>query len=372
MAIQIHDEAGLLGPGDLSVLQTASGRWPFEVHILTSTSSSNRGAFEARVSAAVTGPNVVSIGLDPTHHMTIVHFGKETGVPASQWSAIYSAGNSEFKESHWVDGLTRIGDRAFSAKQQAETVTIQPDRPAGSTDHTGAWVFGGLVAVACIIGLYYWWRAKKQTEERERQLELENEALAEKQARNREEAAWGDKYREKVSDDDAPSPPRRRASSGRSAYQQPAPAPAPVYVASPAPAPSTVVVNQTSGGGGSGDLLTGYMIGSMSHQPIVREREIVREVDVVHDRDSGGGSSSWGSSSNSNDSGGGGSSWSNDSGGGGSSYEPAPAYEPPAPTYSPPSTSYDSGPSYDSGGGGGGFDSGGGGGFDSGGGGGDW
>jgi len=346
MAIQVHDEAGLLGPGDLSSLQAATGRWPFEVHVITSTSAPSKAAFEAQVSKAVDGPNVVAIGVDPTHHLTIVHFGKETGVPASQWSSIYSAGNNDFKSSHWASGLIKIADRATNAKRQAETVTIQPDRPGASTDHTGLWIFGGIVAVACIIGLYYWWKAKKQAEERQRLLDLEMEEAAERNARNREEREWHDKYKNREAAKESSPPPAPRPTP-RPTYSRPASS----YMPAPAPAPSTVVVNQS---GGSGDLMTGYMLGRMD-SPRVVEREVIVEEVVERPRhrhyveptpsysnsdDSGGGSSSWGSSGSSNDSGGGSSSsWSSDSGGG--------------------SSSWDSGSSFDSGGGG--FDSGGGG-----------
>lgn len=320
MAIQIRDEAGLLAPGDLSALQAASARWPFEVHLLTSTSSPNKAAFEARVSAAVDNPNVVAIGLDPTHHNTIVHFGKATGVPASQWSAIYSAGNHDFKGSHWVEGITKIADRTANAKSQAETRTLQPDRPGATSDNTGMWIFGGIIGVALVVGLYYWWKAKKQSEERQRLLDLEADEAAERAARNREEASWHEKYKTKeVARESSPAP------APRSSYT----APRPVYVApAPAPAPSTVVVNQSShGGGGSNDLLTGYMIGRLDSPRIV-EREVEaerprhRHASSYSSDDSGGGSSSWGSSNSVSDSGGGSSSWSNssDSGGGSSSW----------------------------------------------------
>lgn len=165
MAIRIDDAAGLLGVRDQAALMVEAGRWPFDVHVVISTAHVDPFALEARVSAAVDGPNVVAIGLDPAHRTTFVHFGKETGVPASQWPAIYSAGNGDFNGARWAEGLVRIADRATSAKEQGKTVTLQSYRPAApSSCITGAWAIGGILLVATLLGVYGWWRANKWEE----------------------------------------------------------------------------------------------------------------------------------------------------------------------------------------------------------------
>jgi hypothetical protein len=322
MAIQVRDEAGLFGSSDLPALQTAAGKWPFEVHLLTSTSSPNKAAFESRVSQLIDAPNVVGIGIDPTHHFVVVHFGKETGVPASQWASVTSAGNPDFKEAHWVVGLTRIGDQAVLAKQQAQAITIQPTTSPTETSYTGWWIFGGFVTVFAAVAIYFWWKHRREDEYRRKMEELDAE-IAEKRARNIEEASWHERLKNSPSRASPPSPgyvPTRVVAS---------------------PSSPSVVVNQSSGGG-SGDLLTGYVLGSMNNHPAPVVREIVHEpVPVpVSSHDSGGSSSSWSSSSSSSyDSGGSSSSWSS-----GSSYDSGGS-----------SSSYDSGSSF----GGGGFDGGG-------------
>lgn len=353
MAIQIRDEAGLLTPSDIASLQAASGRWPFDVHIITSTPSANKAALENRVSAAVDGSNVIAIGVDPTHHMTIVHYGKEAGIPRSQWDAINAAGNSEFKGAHWSEGLMRIADRAVTAKQQATAVTLEPNKAPG-TDHTWLWVSGGVVlGLALIVGIYYWTKARRQAAERQRQLDLDNELLVEKSARNREERDWTDKFRERTKARD--SAPVYRTPSLEELDPQPkktsplkTPAPTPttsaprplIWGEPPQPAPrrgyrgegsytqptSQVHHHHHNSGGSSNDMLVGYALGRMDSSHV--DHVVIHEEPVRHhytssssSYDDGGSSSSFGSSSSSYDDGGSSSSWSSDSGGSSSSYD---------------------------------------------------
>lgn len=270
MTTRVHDEAHLFSSADLERLQSISV--PFELHVLTSTSSPSRSALETRVHHEVDGPNVVAIGVDPTHHWAIVHFGNGTGISPSSWSAVLDAGKADFHDAKWADGILKSAGKASQMKTSATVVANQHNTP--SNGNTGLWVFGGLVlAVAAVVG-YLWWRARRKERE-----------FAE-----------------------------RAASIGAGPYRSPGSAPADEPVRArggyaPSAAPSTVVINQ----GGSNDLLTGYVIGSSLHQPTVVERE-VRHTPSYSSDSSSSYSSSYDSGGSSFDSGGGGGF---DSGGGG-------------------------------------------------------
>lgn len=193
MAIQIKDEAGIFSPGDIATLHATAGRWPFEVHVITSTSSTDKAAFEARVGAAVTGPDVVSIGIDPTHRFVIAHFGTETGITPSQWASITSAGNADFKGALWAQGLIKIADRATNAKQAA--LSVQPQTSSHMT------LIGFSIAAAFLaVFAFVWWRNKKRTAEHEQRMAELDAEIAEKRARNIEEGAWHERFKTEVRD----------------------------------------------------------------------------------------------------------------------------------------------------------------------------
>lgn len=280
--VRIRDEAGLFSASDVASLQEVAGKLPFDVHLVTSTSVSSKSAFEGTVSQAVDGPNVVAIGIDPTHRFTAVHFGKETGIPASQWSAVISAGNGSFKEARWAEGVGKITERAASAKQQSTTLQPTPEStPEGEASHAGWWIFGGITVFFVAIFLSLWWRNKK-ADERSRM-----DALAAERRR-------ASVYRAAAS---VPTASRPRASR-------------------PASAPSTVVVNTTDP---SNDLATGYVLGSMNHTPAPAPAPSPKPASSPSSSHSSGGSSStWDSGGYSApvDTGGGGF----DAGGGGSSW----------------------------------------------------
>jgi hypothetical protein len=228
MGHRIHDEAGLFSATDLQRLEGTS--LPFELHVLTTNASSSRGALETRVHHEVDGPNVVAIGVDPSHHWAVVHFGNGTGVSPSSWSTVLDAGKQDFHDAKWTDGVLKSAGKA-SQMRTSSTVVIN-QHPAQSHDNTGAWIFGGVVlAVIAAVG-YLWWRARRK----------------EREFQERAASIRSSPYR----------------TAGSAPAYEPDVAPVRARAASSPAAPSTVVVNQ---GGGSSDLLTGYIIGSATHQP---------------------------------------------------------------------------------------------------------
>lgn len=262
MTVRIHDEAGVFSAADVQRLEGAG--LPFDLHVLVSTASSNRGALESRVHGEVDGSNVVAIGVDPSHHWAVVHFGNGTGISPSSWQTVLAAGKQDFHDAKWADGVLKSAGKA--AQMKTSTVVAVNGRPEQSHDNTGLWIFGGVIlAVAAVVG-YLWWRARRK----------------EREFRERAASIGSGPYR--TAGSAAPDEPVRT----RAGHSAPA-------------APSTVVVNH---GGGSSDLLTGYIIGSSTHQPSSSSHSSSHS-SSSSSYDSGG-SSGWDSGGSSFDSGGGG------------------------------------------------------------------
>lgn len=315
--VQIKDAMGVIPTSQADAVRADGPRWPFDLRVMTGDYPSGR-ALDSAVHSCVDRPNVVCVGIDPVHHSTYVHFGTGTGVRPSDFEAIAASGNSLFKAGDWQGGIEAIADRAVQSRQQAGSV--HPSPPPGMD--AGWWIFGTLVAIVALVGIWIAWRSRKRQEELAARMNSDmddfREEASEYRSRNLEERDWHDKMGATM---------RRRPAV-------PVPASAPT-------AQSTVVVNQQSSGN---DLLLGYELGRMtSPAPVIKEREVVREV-VREDP-----STSWSTS----DSGGSSSDWSSSNSSSGSSYDSGGS-----------SSSWDSGSSssFDSGGGGGGFDGGGGGG----------
>jgi hypothetical protein len=322
-----RDGTHLLNSGDLSYLTNASRTMPFDLRVLFETTSSV-DELETDAHEAVASANVVVVAIDPSHHKTIVRFGTATGVKAGDFDSISKAGNAHFRSGEWAAGIEAIAIRA-KASRDAVVALSQSNEPVVVQGGLDPWAWGLIAAlVVGFAGLALWiWRKGKH--ERAQYEKVLNETTAEAQelrSRNIKEADWESKI--------GAAAPTAPASASRVA--------APVRrqrgrtvqtVAVPQP---QVIVRD-----GGNDFLTGMLVGESMNRPAPTT---VVEREVVHERDSGGSSSSYDSGSSSSDSS------SSDSGGSSSSWDSG-------------------GGSFDSGGGG--FDSGGGG-FDGGGSGSSW
>jgi len=358
MNVNVHNNENILSPSEVERIQAVGAKWPFNAEIVVETSFS-KPAFEAEMKGWVQTPATVAIGVDPKHHFTITRFGNETGIVPEQWNDIAKAGDPLFKQGKWADGLIAIGARAEMSHEQAkaapflstpQAAVIVPPRETHMDLSTKIlfWSVGIFGAVAVAILAFNAWRAHKKRKEFEAKAAEAARELEEKQARSREEKEWHEKFKETVGTSGPVSAARQRVTPpepvmprpARSTYvprpAAPAPSPSPVYVAPPPVQQTTVVVDR----GGSGDLATGYLIGSMSarrdeevvhrHEhryeppspPSYRERQSTPTYGGSRSDDSGGSSSGWGGGSS--DSGGGGSDFGGgggfDSGGGGSDW----------------------------------------------------
>lgn len=114
--VEIRDDVGLLSATDRQDIEEAAGSIPFDVRVLVSQSAQSRSAFESMVSAEVTTPRVLAIGLDPTRRQTVARFGSGLAVPSVRWSAITEAGNVAFRGKEWGRGIALIATTGFAHK----------------------------------------------------------------------------------------------------------------------------------------------------------------------------------------------------------------------------------------------------------------
>ncbi len=330
--VAIKDNANVMSAGQYTSLLAETSRWPFELRVVTNTYSS-KAALEQAVHQCVNSPNVVCVGLDPTHHGVRVHFGTGTGVRPSDFNLIAAAGNSFFKSNDWLGGIESIADRALESARSSQVVNVgtqqQPvqvhvDMPRVVHEQepvsAGWWIFAfvmvALVVGAIILAIRSARNASKTVKKVNEDMNDFRDEAFEMSSRNMEERDFHEKMKAKgVFNAPANTPALTTA--------RPVVTPvAPAHVSTPVTtAPTTVVVQ----GNNNNDLLTGVLIGqALNNNPHVVEchtvevvRNVEREREVVHTRrdddDNGGSGLSWGSSSSdsnsSSDSGGSSSDW---------------------------------------------------------------
>lgn len=289
----------VLTPGDLSVLQSESARWPFELRVLSGSYGSKR-ELGAAVHECVSAPNVVCVGIDPAHRYTETHFGNMTGVRPNDYNLVGSAGNSAFHDRQWRVGIERIADRANESIHSAAAVTVVQPTIKETESYAGVWI-SLFAVVAALLAVGIIWRWRKRQAELERTLRDEGD---EYRSRNIEEASWHDRMRD--------SAPVSRCSSPTVAIARP------VYTT------STTVVQQQSSSAMSNlaSGAVGFELGRMEQR---LEDDSYRHRTVDYDpaptyvpandssSDAGGGGSSWTDDYSSNTD--------TDSGGGGSSFD---------------------------------------------------
>lgn len=314
---KVQDPAGILSAGEADALRAKE--FPFDVNVLVGVYP-NRQVLDQAVHNCVDGPNLLCVGIDPTHRFSYTHFGSGLNIPTSEFNSIATSGNPYFKNERWADGVISIAEKTNSVRISHVSLTsngsvvVVPSVLTKTADVGFSWwVFGSVIFVLAAVGLLAARRAKKTAEKLNEDMEDFRSEADEMRTRNIEEQGWHDQMKGKVDK-------KKRATKATKLL--PSTATAPLIVEHNRP--PSVVVQQDSGI----NSLLAYEIGrSSARQETVREIERPTPSYVSRSNDDGGG---------------GGSSFGGSSGGGG----------------------------WDGGGGGGSFDSGGGGGFDSGGGGG--
>src|SRR5438128_1266931 len=78
--LQIRDGANVLSEGDRSALRSEGAAYPFDVRVVTTSEHATAAELDRYVAAQVAKPDMVVVGVDPTHRHTAVHFGTDAHV----------------------------------------------------------------------------------------------------------------------------------------------------------------------------------------------------------------------------------------------------------------------------------------------------
>lgn len=336
-SVSVYDHVGVLTQAEQGSLIANGSRWPFDLHVLIGTYP-NPAALNSAVHNCVNSPNVVCIGLDPSHHKTNVHFGTAVGVPASEYASIVSAGNSYFRDANYQGGIEAIATRTRTVAHSVSspvtynqdvthTVIQQPVQVhVDSTGTSAGWWFFSffmlLIVGACIWAVS---KSRKTVQKINSDMNDFRDEAFEMSSRNMEERDWHEKMKAKQTVDQHPMMPTKTVASlpapSKQVIVQPVVQSVQSVVAAPVTPSTTVIHNHISGGGsgysGSGvtDVLLGYELGRITaptpvyNPPVVIEREVIREPAPSYDN--GGSSSSWNNNNSSDDAGGSSSNWNN-------------------------------------------------------------
>ena len=320
-----------LTPGDVAQLQKDAADMPFDVQLLVENVSTI-AALGQDAHAAVTGPNIMVLAIDPVAGHVLTRFGKSTGVKPSDFDSISKAGNAHFHNHEWVAGIETVVIRA-QASAQTSTGIAQSSAPV-VVEHGlsgGTWLLIALLG-AGFVGIIVWLyrRSQRDREGYEKALDANRLETAELVSRNVEEMTLP-----------STTPSRRRtvqstqpAMNRRSATQAPLPPSVPwtgpraTYSSAPVdtrPVVTTAVMPAPADDRFAEGLLIGEALARPEREVVVEREERptrrhhrARVRDDDDDNDSGGGGSVFD---------GGGSSFtpstSDDAGGSDSSYTPS-------------------------------------------------
>lgn len=242
----VDDQTGTLSQGDIARLQAIAS--PLDVKVRLAATET-RGELDVDVGQMVTSANTLAIGVDPVHRYTFTHFGTGTGISRGDFQAIARAGNGEFHQGHWAEGINAIvaSASAASSREAAATgVVVQPTTVVEHEAPVWPFILGGGLFVLMFAVFVHWFR--RRASKLDAAVDGLNQEANEHRARNVEEQAWHDEFAAKHAPAKLSRPPSRGV---RSVPSSPAYAPA-------AQAVPSIVNNQP---GNSNDLLTGVLIG---------------------------------------------------------------------------------------------------------------
>ena len=151
--LQLRDEQHVLAAADSAKLRSAVGDAPFDARIVFTSDYADAQDLGRFVGSLVDEPNMIAVGVDPTHRHVQVHFGRGAGIARAEWSAIETAGNGEFKTGHWADGageIVRAASRSSTGVAAPAGATGRAAPGLGSVLLTVLLVGGGVVFLAMI------------------------------------------------------------------------------------------------------------------------------------------------------------------------------------------------------------------------------
>jgi hypothetical protein len=147
--LTLRDEAHVFSPGDADELRATIARSPFDARLVTTTAYADQPSFSRYVGSLVSEPDMVVVGIDPTHRHVQVHFGTGSHIPQAAWPGIERAGNDAFHRGAWEEGSAAI----FRAAASSVTSTGGSTSPAASPSSQGTSFLGPLMLLLIVGGV---------------------------------------------------------------------------------------------------------------------------------------------------------------------------------------------------------------------------
>src|SRR5512147_1307710 len=116
--VTVNDQQHVLSGPQLAALQNASSNHRVVANFVD---ASSKAELEGMMSRCITTPNTICVGVDTKHKFTMSRFGVDTGIRASDFQQVSLAGNLDFKEGRWSDGVLSIISRANVVSQRTST-----------------------------------------------------------------------------------------------------------------------------------------------------------------------------------------------------------------------------------------------------------
>ncbi len=158
--LQVRDPSDMLTAQDEAGLRDAARAWPFDARVVVTSEMPSRASLDRYVGAQVSEPNMVVVGVDPTHRFTSVHFGTGTRIARDRFSAIENAGDQWFRAGQWRSGVEAIFTSANGAVGSAAAGEITNRDAVGATSNREAPSFpwglmllgiGGVIVVVMVF-----------------------------------------------------------------------------------------------------------------------------------------------------------------------------------------------------------------------------
>jgi uncharacterized membrane protein YgcG len=160
-SVTVNDLTNTLTPTAKADLEATPTQHRVKANFLNTSSQQD---MDRLMGDCVDTPNTVCIGVDPVHHWTFSHFGVDTGVRSSDFTQVAKAGDLDFKQAQWTDGIKSIISRAnaVSIKSNAPAAVVI-NQPVVEKDFP-LWPFflGGVIMIIGIIAFVEWARKKNQ------------------------------------------------------------------------------------------------------------------------------------------------------------------------------------------------------------------
>lgn len=137
---------------------------PFVGKVIVGAPSKDQ--LKADVHACVTSPNTVCVGVDPAHRFTWTEIGVDVGVRSGDYQQVGRAGNADFKDGRWADGVNAILSRAAILSRRSESATavvIQQPTQVIEKSVSGWAVFGVFAAIgATFLAIAFYARRQRR------------------------------------------------------------------------------------------------------------------------------------------------------------------------------------------------------------------